>query len=86
MLSEPRSDDALELLAAPPENEYSLLEFALDWPGLDGVEAQLTAALRVFVITHDPLDRPAGRGCAGATANANGDTLELRRQPLRPSR
>lgn len=77
MFSEPRSDDVLALLAAPPEDEYALLEFALDWPGLHGVEAQLAAALRLFVITRDPLDWLADRGCAWATANANGDTLEL---------
>jgi hypothetical protein len=75
--SEPRSDDALALLAAPPKDEYALLEFALDWPGLRGVEAQLAAALRLFVITRDPLDWLADRGCAWATANADGDTLEL---------
>lgn len=77
MFSESRSDDALALLTAPPEDEYALLEFALDWPGLHGVEAQLAAALRLFVITRDPLDWLADRGCAWATANANGDTLEL---------
>jgi hypothetical protein len=77
VFSEPRSDDALALLAAPPEDQYALLEFALDWPGLHGVEAQLAAALRLFVITCDPLDWLADRGCAWATANANGDTLEL---------
>jgi hypothetical protein len=75
--SEPRSDDALALLAAPPKDEYALLEFALEWPGLRGVEAQLAAALRLFVITRDPLDWLADRGCAWATANADGDTLEL---------
>lgn len=77
MPSEPRSDDALALLAAPPEHEYALLEFALGWPGLRGLEAQLAAALRLFVITRDPLDWLADRGCAWATANADGDTLEL---------
>jgi SEC-C motif len=77
MPSEPCSDDALELLAAPPEDEYALLEFALDWHGLHGVEAQLAAALRLFVITRDPLDWLTDRGSAWATGNANGDTLEL---------
>lgn len=77
MPSEPRSDDALELLAAPPEDGYALLEFALDWDGLHGAEAQLAAALRVFVITRDPLDWLPDRGSSWATANADGDTLEL---------
>ena len=77
MPSEPRSHDALALLAAPPKDEYALLEFALDWPELHGVEAQLAAALRLFVITHDPLDWLTDRGSVWATANADGDTLEL---------
>jgi SEC-C motif len=77
MSSEPRSNDALELLAAPPKDEYALLEFAFDWDGLDGAEAQLAAALRLFVITRDPLDWLTNRGSIWATANADGDTLEL---------
>jgi SEC-C motif len=77
MSSEPRSDNALELLAAPPKDEYSLLEFVLDWDALDGAEAQLAAAVRLFVITRDPLDWLTNRGSTWATANADGDTLEL---------
>jgi SEC-C motif len=77
MPSEPRSDDALELLAAPPENEYALLEFAPHWSDLHGVQAQLAAALRLFVITRDPLDWLTDRGSPWATANADGETLEL---------
>jgi hypothetical protein len=77
VLQEPRAEDALELLGSPPKDEYALLEFALDWPGLGGVEAQLAAALRLFVITRDRLDWLADRGCAWATANADGERLEL---------
>jgi SEC-C motif-containing protein len=77
MPSEPRSDAALELLAAPPVDGYGLLEFAPHWNGLDGVQAQLAASLRLFVITRDPLDWLADRGSAWATANADGETLEL---------
>jgi SEC-C motif len=77
MSSERRSDDALELLVAPSKDEYALLEFALDWNGLDGAEAQLAAAVRLFVITRDPLDWLTNRGFTWATANADGDTLEL---------
>jgi hypothetical protein len=44
---------------------------------LVGAEAQLAAALRLFVITRDPLDWLAGRGSAWATSNADGDALEL---------
>jgi hypothetical protein len=35
------------------------------------------AALRLFVITRDPLDWLADRGSAWATSNADGDALEL---------
>jgi hypothetical protein len=73
----PRSDDPLGLLVAPPGDEYALLEFALDWDSVVGAEAQLAAALRVFVITRDPLDWLADRGSAWATSNADGDALEL---------
>jgi SEC-C motif-containing protein len=77
MPSEPQANDALELLAATPPYEYALLEFGLHWNGLDGVQAQLAAALRLFVITSDPLDWLSDRGSAWATANADGETLEL---------
>jgi len=46
MVLPPRPDDPLELLDAPPEGEYALLEFALEWDNLVGSEAQLAAALR----------------------------------------
>jgi hypothetical protein len=77
MASEPRANHALELLAATPPYDYALLEFGLLWNGLDGVQAQLAAALRLFVITRDPLDWLSDRGSAWATANADGETLEL---------
>ena len=65
------------MLAAPPPDEYALLELAVDWDGLVGVDAQLAAALRLFVITRDPLDWLRHRGSAWATANSDGDTLEI---------
>ena len=77
MASAPRSDDLLELLTAPRVDLYALLELALEWDGVVGAEAQLAAALRLFVITRDPLDWLAGRGSAWATSNADGDALEL---------
>lgn len=77
MPSEPSRNDALELLARSPADEYALLEFAPHWNGLHGVQAQLAAALRLFVITRDPLDWLPDRRSAWATANADGETLEL---------
>ena len=77
MVLPPRPDDPLALLVAPPEGEYALLEYALEWDGLGDAEAQLAAALRLFVITRDPLDWLLDRGGMWATSNANGDALEL---------
>jgi hypothetical protein len=73
----PSLEDPLKLLARQPEEEYSLLELALEWNDLVGAEAQLAAALRLFVLTRDPLDWLPDRGSAWATANADGDSLEL---------
>jgi hypothetical protein len=73
----PVTGDPRRLLASPPDGEDALLELALEWTGLAGAEARIAAALRLFVITRDPLDWMADRGCAWSTANADGDTLEL---------
>jgi hypothetical protein len=73
----PSLEDPLKFLARPPEEEYSLLELALEWDDLVGAEAQLAAALRLFLLTRDPLDWLPDRGSAWATANADGDSLEL---------
>ncbi len=69
--------DPIELLSTAPRDEYSLLELAVDWRDLTGVEAQIAAALRLFVITRDPLDWLPDRGTAWATSNGDGDGLEL---------
>ncbi|MDQ3609350.1 MAG: SEC-C metal-binding domain-containing protein [Actinomycetota bacterium] len=76
-------DDALGdgelagLLEAAPPDEHALLELAVDWPALEDARGRLAARTRVFVLTRDPLSWIAGRGTAWATANADGDTLEL---------
>jgi hypothetical protein len=75
--SPPRLDDPLELLTATPADKYALLELAVEWNNVIGAEAQLAAALRLFVITRDPLDWLPERGGAWATSNADGDALEL---------
>jgi hypothetical protein len=69
--------DATGLLAARAHDEYALLELEAGWNDLAGVEAQFAAALRLFVITRDPLDWLRDRGTAWATSNADGDGLEL---------
>lgn len=60
-----------------PTDDYQLLELELEWSGLDDAQAWIAAAVRPFVLTRDPLAWIAERGCAWATANADGDTLEL---------
>lgn len=77
MPSPPDLIDPVELLATRPADEYALLELAVEWGDLVGVEAQLAAALRLFVITRDPLDWLRDRGTAWATSNGDGDGLEL---------
>jgi SEC-C motif len=69
--------EAAELVAAVPPDEYALFELATAWDDLAGVEAQLAAALRLFVITRDPLAWLPDRGTAWATATGDGDALEL---------
>jgi hypothetical protein len=69
--------DPLELLSTRPDEPYALVELTVDWDDLVGVEGQLAAALRLFVITRDPLDWLPNRGTAWATSNADGDSLEL---------
>jgi SEC-C motif-containing protein len=69
--------DPAELLAAPPNEDYALLELELAWTDLDPAQERIAANLRSFVVTRDPLDWIPGRGPAWATANADGDVLEL---------
>jgi hypothetical protein len=69
--------DLAELLAAPPNEDYALLELELGWTDLDPAQERIAASLRSFVVTRDPLDWIPGRGHAWATANADGDVLEL---------
>lgn len=73
MSSPPDLVDPVDLLATPPHDEYSLLELAVEWDDLSGVEAQIAAALRLFVITRDPLGWLPNRGIAWATSNGDGD-------------
>jgi hypothetical protein len=69
--------DPTELLAAPPNEDYALLELELAWADLDPAHERIAASLRTFVVTRDPLAWIPGRGDAWATANADGDVLEL---------
>ena len=58
------------LLASPPLTDPRLLELAARWEGLPPVQAKMAEALRLFVVTWDPLEWLAPRPEAIATANA----------------
>jgi SEC-C motif len=69
--------DPARLLSAPPSEDYALLELELGWADLDPVQERIAARLRSFVVTRDPLAWIPGRDQAWATANADGDVVEL---------
>ncbi len=58
------------LLASPPLTDPRLLELAARWEGLPPAQARMAEALRLFVVTWDPLEWLAPRPEAVATANA----------------
>jgi hypothetical protein len=62
--------DVQALLADPPFDDTRLLELAARWEGLTPALAEMADALRLFVVTWDPLEWLAPRPEAVATANA----------------
>jgi hypothetical protein len=58
-------DELQRLLVAAPITEKKLLELSVAWAGLDTGQARMSRALRLFVITWDPLERRA-RGRTGS--------------------
>lgn len=58
------------LLARPPLTDPKLLELAARWEGLPPEQARMADALRLFVVTWDPLEWLAPRPEVIATANA----------------
>lgn len=62
--------DVRALLADPPLDETRLLELAARWEGLTSALAGMADALRLFVVTWDPLEWLAPRPEAVATASA----------------
>jgi hypothetical protein len=61
--------DVRALLADPPLDDTSLLELTARWEGLTPALAEMADALRLFVVTWDPLEWLAPRPEAVATAN-----------------
>jgi len=68
-------DPVRQLLAQPPVTEKKLLELRVGWPALSPGRARMADALRLFVITWDPLELLAPRPAAFAAVNT--DPLEL---------
>ena len=62
--------DVRALLARPPLDDTRLLELTARWEGLPPAQARMAEALRLFVVTWDPLESMAPRPDAVATANA----------------
>jgi hypothetical protein len=63
-------DDVRALLARPPLADTRLLELAARWEGLSPGQAAMAEALRLFVVTWDPLEWQVPRPEAVATTNA----------------
>ena len=63
-------DDVRVLLASPPLTDTRLLELAARWEGLTPARVRMAEALRLFVVTWDPLEWLVPRPEAVATANA----------------
>jgi hypothetical protein len=62
--------DVQALLARPPLTDTRLLELAASWEGLTPAQARMADALRIFVVTWDPLEWQVPRPEGVATANA----------------
>src|SRR5580700_3600367 len=63
-------DDVRALLARAPLTDTRLLELAAGWEALTPAQARMADALRLFVVTWDPLEWLAPRPEAVATASA----------------
>jgi hypothetical protein len=69
--------DVGQLLSAAPVIDKKLLELRVTWSGLPAGEARMAEALRVFVLTWDPLELDAPRPDGFAAVNPGSLGLEL---------
>ena len=69
--------DLVEVLVSPPVQEKVLAELGVAWRDMAGPEARMAEALRVFVVTWDPLEHHVPRPVAFATVNAGPPGLEV---------
>lgn len=65
------------LLDDPPGDDFALLELGAEGHDLRPAQQRLAPRLRLFAITRDPLAWLPNRGRSWATANADGDQIEL---------
>jgi hypothetical protein len=70
-------DDLARLVADPPVTEKKLLELGATWTGIAASQARMAEALRLFLVTWDPLERAAPRPSGFATVNGGSSDLEL---------
>src|SRR5690242_14434483 len=70
-------DQVQRLLTDPPAMDKRLIELVVAWPGLTGGLAAMADALRVFVITWDPLAGMVQRPSGFATTNGAAADLEI---------
>jgi hypothetical protein len=69
--------DVGQLLSAAPVTDKKLLELSVTWSGLPTGEARMAEALRVFVLTWDPLEMDAPRPDGFAAVNPGSHGLEI---------
>jgi hypothetical protein len=70
-------DDVKRLLVAAPVTAKKLLEFRIEWANLSAAQARLADAVRVFVITWDPLEAITARPDGFVAVNVGDPGLEL---------
>ena len=69
--------DVVEVMAGAPLQEKVLAELGVAWPGLSEPRARMAEALRLFLVTWDPLEHHVPRRTAFASVNAGPPGLEV---------
>ncbi|MPY81063.1 MAG: hypothetical protein GEV04_22060 [Actinophytocola sp.] len=70
-------DRVRQFLAEPPTMEKTLIELNVSWPRLTAGLARMADAVRLFVITWDPLEGVVDRARGFATTNGGSADLEI---------
>src|SRR5207245_1144479 len=69
--------DVVQVMTSAPVQEKVLAEGEVAWPDLSGTQARMAEALRVFLVTWDPLEHDVSRPVAFATVDAGPPGLEV---------